>query len=656
MSTSTQKAFNVALAAFQGGNLAEAERQFKNVLQHDPKNLASLNLLAAILTQRKMYEEAEQFFKLALHINPTSDATLYNYGIALKALNRPIEALDKFSQALMINPLVSETWNNRGTVLNDLRRCKEAISDFDKAVTLKQNYTDAFYNKGNAHKALGQYEEALASYEKALTINPDLPEAWLGRAIVHGELRQLNQSFAAFDKALSLKIDFAEALAYRGCLLTDLERYDEAWECIRKALALNPNLAEAWHGYGSLLGEIKRHREALGATDRALSLRPDFIPALVKRAETCRALKEYDEALGAAKKALDVDPDSAEAWTELGIHFGELRHYTEAFAAFEKALSLNPKHIRARFHDGSFRLLLGDTERGWNGYESRLDNPRKQRNFSRPMWRGDGPLENKTILVHAEQGLGDTLMACRYVPMVAALGAKVIFEVQQPLRGIMESLQGVWKLISNGEQIPHFDVHCPAMSLPMAFKTRMDSIPEHVPYLAAPKEKVKKWRARLGDEPFKIGIGWAGNPAFRYDFDRSILLKNILPICDVAGARFFSIQKELRESDAEVLSANPDIVHLGNELNDFQDTAAVMESLDLVICSDTSIVNLAGALGRPVWVLLSSNPDWRWLLDRTDSPWYPSARLFRQTKNGDWSSVVTEVRAELERLFASGHC
>ena len=280
-------------------------------------------------------------------------------------------------------------------------------------------------------------------------------------------------------------------------------------------------------------------------------------------------------------------------------------------------------------------------------------NTRDSANFSQPLWLGDSSVAKKTILLHAEQGLGDTLMACRYVPMVAALGASVILEVQPPLASLLKCLEGVTKLVARGDEISDFDIHCPLMSLPLAFKIRLDRIPAKVPYLTVPKEKIAQWRSRLGESGFKIGVAWAGSPGFVDDRDRSIQLKNILSVFSVCGARYFSIQKDLREGDREILNAHPQIVQLGNEIKDFQDTAAIMMSLDLIISSDTSIVNLAGALARPVWVLLSFNPDWRWLLDRNDSPWYPTARLFRQTKTGQWETVVGEVCAQLGKDLVS---
>jgi hypothetical protein len=275
-----------------------------------------------------------------------------------------------------------------------------------------------------------------------------------------------------------------------------------------------------------------------------------------------------------------------------------------------------------------------------------------ERNFSQPLWLGDGDIENRTILIHAEQGLGDTLMACRYAPILASLGARVIAEVQPSLKSLLENLNGISQLVAKGEPIPPFDVHCPIMSLPLAFKTTLQTIPAKVPYLTVSENVIKKWRAKLTGTDIKVGIAWAGNPNHVQDLDRSIPLKNLLPILGVRGTRYFSLQKDFRHGDKQILDINSQIVRLDPEINDFQDTAAIMMSLDLVISCDTSIVHLAGALGKPAWVLLPFNPDWRWLLDRSDSPWYPTAQLFRQTSRGEWSTVIDDVCVELEKRVA----
>jgi hypothetical protein len=384
-----------------------------------------------------------------------------------------------------------------------------------------------------------------------------------------------------------------------------------------------------------------------------LSLEPGLENAWLGRGNVFCDLKRADEAFAAYDKALALKPDLAETWLGRGNVFRGLKRFDEAFAAYDKAIAFEPACAQAHYNEGLLRLTLGEMESGWTKCEYRWETQQfraGKRNFLPPLWLGDSDIKDKPILLYAEQGLGDTLLACRYIPKVVALGAHVILEVQSPLKPLLEDFDGVSMLIGRGEAIPHFDVHCPLMSLPLALKTTIETIPSEVPYITVRKNAVEKWRSKLGAQKLRVGIAWAGNPDFVNDRDRSILLKNILPVTRVDGVEYFSLQKDLRHGDDELLNANPYIVRVDKEINDFEDTAAIMMSLDLVISSDTSIVNLAGALGRPVWVLLPFMSDWRWLLDRDETPWYPTARLFRQSSTGDWTTVLDDVRTAIRQL------
>jgi len=614
--------FQRAMAALRTGRAIDAENLLKKVLRADQRDVAALNLLAVMLMQLGRFAEAEIYLRRALQEQPKSDSTLYNYGIALKALNRPAEALGRFSQAAAINGAIAETWNNRGTVYNDLKRYHEAIADFEKAIGLNPRYAEAFCNKANSFGALEQFDDALAACQRALELKPDLAEAWCGCGDAYWQLKRYEQAFAAFDRALAFKPGFAEAWVGRGKASAKLERYDEAFAAYDKALALKADLADAWLGRGNVFSELKRYDEALSAYDKALALKADL----------------------------------ADAWLGCGNVFADLKRYDEAFAAYDKALSIKPDLAEAHFNEAFHRLKLGELIDGWKKYEYRWQmkwDAGGKRDLQQPLWLGDSDIRNKTILVHAEQGFGDTLLGCRYIPMVAQLAARVVVEVQAQLKSLLQNLQGISTLIVQGEAIPDFDVHCPIMSLPLAFKTTMQTIPAQTPYLSVSKDLVEKWRRRVTGEGIKVGIGWAGNAKFPSDRYRSILLDNLLPALGVKGIRYFSIQKTLRQDDERLLGANPQIIRLDQEINDFQDTAAIMMSLDLIVCSDTSIANLAGALGRPFWVLLHDTPDWRWLDHGQDTPWYPTARLFRQKAISDWTTVTEEVRAELEKLVAS---
>jgi hypothetical protein len=349
-----------------------------------------------------------------------------------------------------------------------------------------------------------------------------------------------------------------------------------------------------------------------------------------------------------------VKPDYAEALSNCGMTLRELKRFDEALASYDHALALRPDYAEVHCDKSLLQLLTGDLNSGWQEYEWRWKNKSLgllKRDFAQPRWLGGNGIKGKTILLHSDQGFGDTIQFCRYVSLVSARGVRVLLEVQPPLQGLMASFTDVAQVISAKDKLPHFDLHCPLSSLPLAFGTRIESIPANVPYLTAPSESVSSWNftpASRGN--LRIGLAWSGRPEHGNDTNRSIPLRSLLQLLDVK-AGFVSLQKDVRPDDATVLKYRSDLVRFGDELKTFSDTAAVISKLDLVISVDTSVAHLAGALAKPVWILLPFVPDWRWLLDREDSPWYPTARLFRQTNPGDWSGVVSRVAVELEKLL-----
>jgi hypothetical protein len=329
----------------------------------------------------------------------------------------------------------------------------------------------------------------------------------------------------------------------------------------------------------------------------------------------------------------------------------------EALVNYENALSLCPDNHEARWNKGLVELSLGQFREGWKNYESRWakEMAHLRRNFVQPLWRGERPLVGRTILLHAEQGLGDTLQFVRYASMIARLGAKVLLEVQRPLLHLLSAMDGVSAVFAQGEKLPEFDLQCPLMSLPLAFGTELNSVPAAIPYIDVSAKLVSKWRQRMGERRApRIGIAWAGSAAHKNNSKRSIALERFAPLLNTPGVQFVSVQKELTQSDAAVLEDHASVLHVGGELGDFADTAAVISSLDLLISADTSVAHLAGAIGRPVWILIPLAPDFRWLLKREDSPWYPTARLFRQPRLEDWDSVLERVRGELVSFVEAG--
>ena len=691
-------AFSHAVALHQAGRLAEAEKIYRQLLKAQPRHFDSLHLLGVIYHQRGNHAEAVRQIDVALKINsnvaaaycnravalqelmrfdaalascdkaialkPDYAEAFYNRGIALKKLQRLGEALASYDKALALKPDFAEALNNRGIALKELKQFSQALVSYDQAIVLKPDYAEPHLNRGVVLQELKRRDEALASFDKALALKPEYAEAYLNRGVALQELKRLDEALASYDKALALMPDYAETWNNRGNALKKLKQLDEALASYDKALALKPDYAEALNNRGNVLQELNQLDEALASYDEALALKPDYVEAFTNRGVTLQELQRFDEALASYDKALALKPEYAEALYNRGITLQELRRLDEALASYDKALSVRPDFAEVHWNEALLRLLIGDFSRGWAKYEWRWqvdESTLLQRTFAQPLWLGTDAIAGKTILLHSEQGLGDTIQFCRFTKLLAQRGAKILLQVQPELRSLMLSVDGPASVIAHGDEISPFDYHIPLMSLPLAFKTTLDDIPNLIPYLYAPKDKIKFWYDRLGTcEKPKVGLVWAGNPrkwlpnANRIDRQRSLHFNQLTPLLESTECQFFSLQKG--DEAIEQLRHSPlrgRVIDWTAELHDFADTAALIENLDLVIAVDTSVPHLAGALGKPFWLINRYNTCWRWLLDREDSPWYPTARIFRQPIYGEWTSVIDRIASELQ-IWSSG--
>lgn len=645
-----------AVGFHQQGQLDLAEPLYREVLARAPAHFDALHLLGVLQYQKGRYEAAVELIGNALKLSSSQPAAHSNLGLALQKLGRPQEALASFDRALALRPDYAEALNNRGHALRKLGRPQEALAGFERALSLKPGYVEALGNRASVLQALGRPEEALASCDRALALKPGDADAHGNRGSILQVLERPAEALASYDRALALNPDDARAHCNRGVTLQALKRTQEALASYDRALGLDPDYVEALSNRSDALRELGRPAEALASCDRALALEPGCTAALCNRSAALQQLGCPAEALASCDRALELEPDYAEALYNRGTTLQMLNRPEEALASYGRALALEPGHAAAHWNESLCRLLTGDFERGWREYEWRGRNDRLnpwKRDFSQPPWLGGQPIAGRTILLHAEQGLGDTIQFCRYARLVAERGATVLLEVQPPLRPLLEGLRGVSRLLTQGEALPAFDCHTPLLSLPLAFDTRLDSIPADVPYLGSDPERVDEWRARLGPRLLpRVGLTWSGTLGHKNDHNRSIPLAQCAGLLP-GGVQAVSLQKDLRASDAATLEARGDILHFGDALMDFADTAALVELMDVVVTVDTSVAHLAGAMGKPVWILLPFAPDWRWLLEREDSPWYPTARLFRQPAIGDWASVIDRAWSELRRL-ASG--
>jgi tetratricopeptide (TPR) repeat protein len=582
---------------------------------------ASLTLPQAIERAISAYQsgrfaEAAKLCEAVLRADPKNlDAINMLGALALQGGNAAA-ALGHFSRAAEIAPDFAEAFNNRGVALQRLERWDEALASFRRALAIAPAFADALYNSGVVQSELKQWDDALQSYRGALELNPGNARVHNNRGNVLQKQRRWGEALQSYERALELRPGYAEALNNRGTVLRELRRWDEALESHRRALALRPDYAEAFSNLGLALREMNRWEEALQNCDRALQLRPEFAEALSNR----------------------------------GFVLHDLRRCDEALASYQRAVDLRPDYAEARWNMALLHLLRGDYRRGWELFEWRWkteDIAPQRREFAQPLWLGKEDITGRTILIHSEQGLGDTLQFARYVPQVLERGAQVVFEAPAALLTLMASSFPAARVVARNTALPDFEFHVPLASLPLAFGTTVDTIPARVPYLAVDDAREREWSTRLGPRTrMRIGIAWAGNPAQRNDHNRSMPFHHLRALLGL-DFEFHCLQKDLRANDDEALAQFPRLRRWDAELGDFADTAALARCLDLVISVDTSIAHMAGALGLPTWILLTHVADYRYLLERDDSPWYPTARLFRQTRAGDWGAVVERVRLAL---------
>jgi tetratricopeptide (TPR) repeat protein len=534
-------------------------------------------------------DKAEETYKKILRMQPDSVNALHFLGITYYRLQNYDSAIMYIKKALQLKPDYVDAYNNLGLVFQDKGQIEDAVSCFLKALRINPNFVQSYVNLGNTLQAKGSLDEAMVSFQKALQLDPNLFE-------VH--------------------VSLGSILHAKGSL-------DEAVACYQKAIQLNPQFYGIYNDLGIVLQEKLQFDEAALCFRRALRLNPRFIQSYINLGNTLQAKGSLDEAIACFQKVLQLDPDSA-------------------YANYNLSLSL---------------LLSGNFEQGWEKYEWRryIEGLSYLRvNFSQPFWDGND-MKGGTVLLLGEQGFGDIIQFIRYAPYVAQRNAKVVVTCHSELKSLVQNVDGIQRVIKYGEQLPEFDAYCPLLSLPFIFHTTIESIPVSIPYVRVNPYLVQKWKAELRyDHPdFKVGLVWSSNPKntkLRY---KSCLLSDFSQLAHFNNITFYSLQK----GEAAVQVKNPskglNLIDLTEKINDFSDTAAFIKNLDLIISVDTAVAHLAGAIGKPVWILLPFSPDWRWMLNREDSPWYLTMRLFRQSTPGNWNTVIAHIEKELGILIKS---
>jgi tetratricopeptide (TPR) repeat protein len=611
-----------AWAAFQSGNPGGAARLYREALSGDPDNADLWCLLGIAERAAGNPGEAAASYREALRLRPDFPEAWNNLGNALISDDKPDEAAAAFRHVLGLRPGYAEAHNNLAAALRRQGKWVEAEAEYREAIRLKPDYPDAHSNLGVALLGRSRLEEAEASCREALRLKPDHPEARTNLGSVLTRLGQLDEAEAHHREALCLRPAYADAHNNLGVLMTARRKFPEAEACYRQALRHKPDYAEGHCNLGAALAEQGRFDEAIACYREALRLKPDY-------AEACANI--------AAALLLQARPD-------------------EALAAFDEVLHRNPDLPDIHLGRAITLLVMGDWERGWPEYEWRW----RCEEFgglhhTAPQWDGS-PLDGKTILLHSEQGVGDTILFVRYARLVKERGGTVVLACPKSLLRLLAAFPGVDQLVAAGERPPAHDWHAPLLSLPGVFGTTPQNAPADVPYLAADPVLVEHWRREMApDFPrFKVGVAWQGNPRFKGDRQRSMPLARFAPLARTPGVRLFSLQKGYGSEQLPDIDFS--VTDLGQRLDEgsgpFMDTAAVMKNLDLVVTSDTAVAHLAGALGVPVWLALPYSPHWAWMLGREDTPWYPTMRLFRQRRPGDWEEVFGRIASELDRLAA----
>jgi tetratricopeptide (TPR) repeat protein len=511
---------------------------------------------------------------------------------------------------------------------------------------------DAVFLLGMVKARRRDHDGALACFDRALQSNPGSYEALYNRGATLEALRRHEEAIATYDDALIVNPGCADSLNNRGNALQALHRHVEAIDSYDRALRLKPDFSEALNNRGNALLALRRHDEALHSYDLALDFEPTRAEFLNHRGVALEALQRYSEALESYDKALSLKPAYAEALCNRGVTLQALNRNVDAMESYDKALSLAPDYANALWNKSLLLLLLGDFTAGWPLYEwrwKRSDAPAVAER-PEPLWQEGEAIRGKRVLLYAEQGLGDTIQFSRYTKLVAREGATVVLEVPRTLAELLRGIEGASHVIATGEASLPCDLRCPLMRLPLLFKTSLATVPGEVPYLRADQERLAKWSAKLGPRRrLRVGLAWSGGALLRNDRNRSIPLALLAALLRLP-IDWICLQKDIRDADRLEMDKHPTLREFVEELDDFTDTAALIELCDLVISVDTAVAHLAGALDKPVWLLIPFAPDWRWLLDREDSPWYPTVRLFRQSAVGDWAQPIERIVSELKWL------
>ncbi|MFC1677990.1 tetratricopeptide repeat protein [Planctomycetota bacterium] len=578
----------VAVQKHGAGEIAQAEKLYRQILETVPNHPGALYFLAMIASGRGEYD------------------------IAIELVSKAIKEV----------PNVAKFYNTLGGAFKETGKLQDAVEAYKQGISLDRDNLAAYNNLSGILQSQGRQDEAIENYKHVVRLNPSVAEVYYNLGVFLKKQGSIDEAIENYKQAIRLKRDFSDAYYNLANILRANGRQEEAIENYKEVIRLKPDFLKAYNILGEILNEQKR----------------------------------YSETVELFKRAIKLNPDNSDAYNNLGVTLMKQGHYDEAIENYNQSLKLNPENIEAHRNTGMLFLLTNKYKEGWEEYEWR----RKSDNeISQPYWDGSC-FKGKRLLVRCEQGMGDSFQFVRYLPMVKERGGTVIFGERKSILTVLGQTPGIDEFVElepGGRPNIEFDHHVRLLSLPGIFETRPETIPAEVPYIYAPPAKTEFWQKRLCCPEFKVGIVWAGGGALggnayglQKEYDRSCCVQDFAPLAGIDGVRLYGLQKGKRAAEIANLPEDIVLTNFGEQFEDFTDTAAVIENLDLIISIDTSVAHLAGAMGKRVWTMLPFAPDWRWMLDRADCPWYPSMKLFRQKKAGDWHGVFESVQQQLKTL------
>lgn len=576
-------------------------------------------------------------------------------GVVLAQMGQNTDALVPMQKAAALSPDDADVHYNLGVIFQELSILSEAEASFRRALQIKADFVEAHSSLGATLQNMGRLDEAEASYRRALQIKPGFTGVHNNLGCVLNDLGRLDEAEASYRQALEIEPDSAEVHNNLGLTLQNMARLDEAEACYRRALQIKPGYAEAHNNLGITLKNLGRLGEAEASYRQALEIRPDYAGALSNLGLTLQNMVRLDEAEACLRRALGIKPDYAEAHNNLGITLCDMGRLGEAEASYRRALQIKPDYADAQLNLSLVLLTLGQFQQGWQGYEMRWKQ-KEAKCLSEtfyPCWLGKEDIAGKKLLVQFEQGLGDAIQMLRYVPLLEQKNVECWIQVPDSLHRLVARSFPCAKIIGQHTCPKGLDYRIPVMSLPLAMRTFSEqTIPSDTPYLIADNDRVSFWQKKLISTRSKtVGLVWRGNPNQKNNHNRSASLTDLLPlIATRESIQFVTLQKGLTDAERDALNDYDNVRILDAELTDLDETAAVMCNMDIVISVCTGPAHLSGALGTPTWILLCFGADWRWMVDCADSPWYPTARLYRQKSIGNWTGVVADAKASLAEL------